>query len=82
MMLENLVDINSYTCNNLARRLWKRLGPTTPPSMYRSDMERLLFNGNEANGWSLESLDNCLQLLNTDEEAGEVQGVPYKVQIQ
>jgi len=71
--------LDDEACDDIARRFWKRLGPTTPPSMYGADMEGSLFNGNKANGWSLESLDNCLQLLSADEEAGEVPGVttPY-----
>jgi len=72
-------DLDDEACDDLARRFWKRLGPTTPPSMYGADMEGSLFDGNQANGWSLESLDNCLQLLSADEGAGEVPGVttPY-----
>ena len=53
-------------CDDLARRFWKRLGPTTPPSMYGADMEGSLFHGDKASGWSLENLDTCLHLLGND----------------
>eukprot|EP00547_Thalassionema_nitzschioides_P007001 CAMPEP_0194204106 /NCGR_PEP_ID=MMETSP0156-20130528/3725_1 /TAXON_ID=33649 /ORGANISM="Thalassionema nitzschioides, Strain L26-B" /LENGTH=548 /DNA_ID=CAMNT_0038930039 /DNA_START=264 /DNA_END=1910 /DNA_ORIENTATION=- len=71
--------LDDDACDDLARRFWKRLGPTTPPSMYGADMEGSLFGGDKANGWSLEALDNCLKLLSVDHAAGEVPGVttPY-----
>jgi jumonji domain-containing protein 2 len=66
-------------CDDLAKQFWRRLGPTTPPSMYGADMEGSLFDGDEACGWSLESLDNCLQLLSADHASTEMPGVttPY-----
>jgi len=72
-------DLDDEACDDLARRFWKRLGPTTPPSMYGADMEGSLFDGDTASGWSLEVLDNCLKLLSADHAAGEVPGVttPY-----
>jgi [histone H3]-trimethyl-L-lysine9/36 demethylase len=66
-------------CDELAMQFWRRLGPTTPPSMYGADMEGSLFDGDQASGWSLESLDNCLQLLSAEKASAEMPGVttPY-----
>lgn len=55
--------LDDEACDDLARQFWRRLGPTTPPSIYGADMEGSLFDGDKASGWSLEGLDNCLQLL-------------------
>lgn len=66
-------------CDELAKQFWRRLGPTTPPSMYGADMEGSLFDGDPACGWSLQILDNCLQLLSADHASTEMPGVttPY-----
>ena len=66
-------------CDELAKQFWRRLGPTTPPSMYGADMEGSLFDGDKASGWSLECLDNCLQLLSADQASSAMPGVttPY-----
>eukprot|EP00551_Chaetoceros_affinis_P005460 CAMPEP_0203668398 /NCGR_PEP_ID=MMETSP0090-20130426/5032_1 /ASSEMBLY_ACC=CAM_ASM_001088 /TAXON_ID=426623 /ORGANISM="Chaetoceros affinis, Strain CCMP159" /LENGTH=1263 /DNA_ID=CAMNT_0050532819 /DNA_START=148 /DNA_END=3939 /DNA_ORIENTATION=+ len=50
----------------LARKFWKRLGPTMESSKYGADMEGSLFNGDEACGWNVDQLDSCLQLLLAD----------------
>jgi len=70
-------DISDNHCDTLARKFWKRLGPTMEPSMYGADMEGSLFDGDTACGWSLQQLDNCLQLLSVG--AGALPGVttPY-----
>lgn len=78
----SIVDDNfddDDVCDGLARRFWRRLGPTTPPSMYGADMEGSLFGGDPATGWSLEGLDNCLHLLSADQDSKEMPGVttPY-----
>lgn len=68
------------SCDELARKFWKRLGPTMQPSVYGADMEGSLFDvGSDANGWSLRSLDNCLQLLSAESDSREMPGVttPY-----
>ena len=66
-------------CDELARRFWKRLGPTMKSSIYGADMEGSLFDGADASGWSLESLDNCLQLLAAETGSDHLPGVttPY-----
>ena len=81
--MNQVVDNDSYNnddfCDNLANHFWRRLGPTTPPSMYGADMEGSLFGGDDASGWSLAKLDNCLQLLSADQGSTELPGVttPY-----
>jgi jumonji domain-containing protein 2 len=64
--------LDDEACDDLARQFWRRLGPTTPPSIYGADMEGSLFDGDKASGWSLEGLDNCLQLLS----AASCEGMP------
>lgn len=81
--VNRVLDNDSYNnddfCDNLANHFWRRLGPTTPPSMYGADMEGSLFGGDDASGWSLAKLDNCLQLLSADQGSTELPGVttPY-----
>ena len=50
----------------LARKFWKRLGPTMLPSQYGADMEGTLFDGAEASGWNVDKLESCLALLEAD----------------
>ncbi len=50
----------------LARKFWRRLGPTMESSKYGADMEGSLFDGDEACGWNVDQLDSCLQLLLAD----------------
>lgn len=50
----------------LARKFWKRLGPTMQPSQYGADMEGTLFDGAEACGWNVDKLESCLALLEAD----------------
>jgi hypothetical protein len=70
-------DLSDTHCDALARKFWKRLGPTMEPSMYGADMEGSLFGGDPASGWSLEQLDNCLQLLSVGAEALPGVTTPY-----
>ena len=66
-------------CDDIARKFWKRLGPTMPPSVYGADMEGSLFDGAKASGWSIAELDNSLQLLAAEHECDDLPGVttPY-----
>mmetsp|Transcript_29395 Transcript_29395/g.44866 ORF Transcript_29395/g.44866 Transcript_29395/m.44866 type:complete len:726 (-) Transcript_29395:250-2427(-) len=50
----------------LARKFWKRLGPTMESSQYGADMEGTLFDGAEACGWNVDQLESCLGLLEAD----------------
>jgi len=50
----------------LARKFWKRLGPTMEASQYGADMEGTLFDGEEACGWNVDQLESCLALLEAD----------------
>jgi jumonji domain-containing protein 2 len=50
----------------LARKFWRRLGPTMESSKYGADMEGTLFDGDDACGWNVDKLESCLQLLLTD----------------
>lgn len=70
-------DTSEEHCDALARKFWKRLGPTMEPSMYGADMEGSLFGGDSACGWSLQKLDNCLQLLSVGAEALPGVTTPY-----
>lgn len=69
--------LSDTLCDALARKFWKRLGPTMEPSMYGADMEGSLFGGDPASGWSLEQLDNCLQLLSVGADALPGVTTPY-----
>lgn len=60
-------DETDVTMDALARKFWKRLGPTMEPSCYGADMEGTLFDGAEACGWNVDKLENCLHLLKADE---------------
>ena len=53
------------TVQRVADKFWKRLGPTMPAPWYGADQEGSLFGDDEACGWSLQSLDSCLQLLDS-----------------
>jgi hypothetical protein len=50
----------------LARKFWRRLGPTMESSKYGADMEGSLFDGDDACGWNVDKLESCLQLLLAD----------------
>lgn len=50
----------------LARKFWKRLGPTMESSQYGADMEGTLFDGDDASGWNIDKLESCLALLEAD----------------
>mmetsp|Transcript_14204 Transcript_14204/g.20290 ORF Transcript_14204/g.20290 Transcript_14204/m.20290 type:complete len:794 (-) Transcript_14204:120-2501(-) len=56
--------------DNLARKFWRRLGPTMEPAVYGADMEGTLFDGAKACGWNVDKLDNCLELLRADTNPG------------
>ena len=57
----------------LARKFWKRIGPTMQSSQYGADMEGTLFDGAEACGWNVDKLDSCLALLEADyKDADEI----------
>jgi len=57
--------------DNLARRFWRRLGPTMEASIYGADMEGSLFDGDSACGWNVDRLDSCLKLLRADIPDGD-----------
>lgn len=59
-------DMSDDYLDDLARKFWKRLGPTMEPSIYGADVEGSLFGENKACGWNIDKLDNCLQLLKAD----------------
>lgn len=66
-------DESDENMDLLARKFWKRLGPTMQPSQYGADMEGTLFDGAEACGWNVDKLESCLALLEADyKEANEV----------
>lgn len=52
--------------DELARKFWKRLGPTMQSSLYGADMEGTLFDGAEASGWNVNQLESCLALLEAE----------------
>ena len=56
-------DESSTHLDFLARKFWKRLGPTMESPHYGADMEGSLFDGDEASGWNVDQLESCLGLL-------------------
>lgn len=68
-------DHSDETCDNLARKFWRRLGPTMEPATYGADMEGSLFNGANACGWNVDCLESCLCLLRADAKEGDQDGV-------
>jgi len=59
-------DVSNECMDKLARKFWRRLGPTMEASIYGADMEGSLFNEAEACGWNVDQLESCLQLLRAD----------------
>jgi jumonji domain-containing protein 2 len=66
-------DISDEKMDLLARKFWKRLGPTMTSSKYGADMEGTLFDGVEACGWNIDKLESCLQLLLADLNHRDIQ---------
>lgn len=63
----------------LARKFWRRLGPTMESSQYGADMEGTLFNGAEACGWNVDQLESCLALLEADYKYSGDIDKPFKL---
>lgn len=61
------VQEDDDTLDGLARKFWKRLGPTMEAAHYGADMEGSFFQGSDACGWNVDQLENCLHLLKADE---------------
>jgi jumonji domain-containing protein 2 len=59
-------DQSDEFCDDLARKFWRRLGPTMEPAMYGADMEGTLFKDAQACGWNVDRLESCLCLLRAD----------------
>lgn len=67
------MDESDDHMDELARKFWKRLGPTMQSSLYGADMEGTLFDGAEACGWNVNQLESCLALLEADyKEEGDL----------
>jgi len=65
-------DQSDEFCDMLARKFWRRLGPTMEPATYGADMEGTLFNKDaDACGWNVDRLDSCLSLLRADAKDGD-----------
>jgi len=57
--------------DDLARKFWRRLGPTMESPVYGADMEGSFFGNSSACGWNVDRLESCLQLLTVDTQAAE-----------
>mmetsp|Transcript_24714 Transcript_24714/g.52687 ORF Transcript_24714/g.52687 Transcript_24714/m.52687 type:complete len:688 (-) Transcript_24714:96-2159(-) len=64
-------DHSDDLCDELARKFWRRLGPTMEPATYGADMEGTLFEDDRACGWNVDRLDSCLCLLRADAKEGD-----------
>lgn len=64
-------DHSDESCDMLARKFWRRLGPTMEPATYGADMEGTLFKDSEACGWNVDRLESCLSLLRADAKDGD-----------
>jgi jumonji domain-containing protein 2 len=65
-------DQSDEVCDELARKFWRRLGPTMEPPVYGADMEGTLFNKDSyACGWNVNKLESCLCLLRADVKDGD-----------
>jgi jumonji domain-containing protein 2 len=60
---------------DLARKFWRRLGPTMEPSVYGADLAGSLFDDDKASGWNINQLSSCLRLLTADHPDGGLPGV-------
>ncbi|EED92721.1 predicted protein [Thalassiosira pseudonana CCMP1335] len=57
--------------DDLARKFWRRLGPTMEPATYGADMDGSLFKDAHACGWNVDRLESCLCLLRADATGGD-----------
>ena len=64
-------DQSDEFCDDLARKFWRRLGPTMEPATYGADMEGTLFKDADACGWNVDRLESCLCLLRADATEGD-----------
>mmetsp|Transcript_21363 Transcript_21363/g.43964 ORF Transcript_21363/g.43964 Transcript_21363/m.43964 type:complete len:863 (+) Transcript_21363:212-2800(+) len=64
-------DQSDAVLDELARKFWRRLGPTMEPATYGADMEGTLFKDAHAYGWNVDRLESCLQLLRADAKGGD-----------
>lgn len=59
-------DMSDSFMDDLARKFWRRLGPTMEAPTYGADMEGSFFDESSACGWNVNQLESCLQLLTVD----------------
>ena len=64
-------DQTDEFCDDLARKFWRRLGPTMEPATYGADMDGTLFKDSHACGWNVDRLESCLCLLRADATEGD-----------
>ena len=64
-------DLSDDFIDELARKFWRRLGPTMEAPVYGADMEGTFFGNANACGWNVNKLESCLQLLTVDSEADD-----------
>lgn len=64
-------DDSDEACDELARKYWRRMGPTMEPPTYGADMSGTLFKGAHACGWNVDRLESCLCLLRADAQRGD-----------
>mmetsp|Transcript_12157 Transcript_12157/g.26515 ORF Transcript_12157/g.26515 Transcript_12157/m.26515 type:complete len:695 (-) Transcript_12157:213-2297(-) len=64
-------DHSDEFCDDLARKFWRRLGPTMEPATYGADMEGTLFKDAHACGWNVDRLESCLCLLRAHAKEGD-----------
>lgn len=64
-------DHSDKFCDDLARKFWRRLGPTMEPATYGADMEGTLFKDAYACGWNVDRLESCLCLLRAHAKEGD-----------
>jgi len=62
------MNVGNKAMDELARKFWRRLGPTMEASIYGADMEGSLFDGADACGWNIDRLESCIQLLRAEME--------------
>jgi len=70
-------DHSDEFCDDLARKFWRRLGPTMEPATYGADMEGTLFKDANACGWNVDRLESCLCLLRADAKEGDCDDKVY-----
>lgn len=64
-------DDSDEVCDDLARKYWRRMGPTMEPPTYGADMSGTLFKDAHACGWNVDRLESCLCLLRADSQRGD-----------